>query len=157
MMDQARGGRSLLARIGTHRLVAAALAMACIVYLAVALQLPTGSIRRPGSGFFPQVTAVLGIALALGAALLARPQPVAPPERTALWFSAALFTFCALLQPLGFILAGMLFTGLLAWQLGAANTRQIAAVALPAPLVLHAIFVRAFDITLPRGLLAGLI
>lgn len=149
--------KSLLARFGTHRLVAAALALACVAYLAVALQLPTGSIRRPGSGFFPQVTAVLGITLALGAALLARPHTVAPPECTALWFSAALFAFCALLQPLGFIPAGILFTGLLAWLLGAANTRQIAAVALPTPLVLHVIFVRAFDITLPRGLLAGLI
>jgi len=149
--------KNLLNRIGAGRVIAATIALVCIAYFVMALQLPVGTPRLPGSGFFPIVLALLGIALALLAILFAKPHPVPPSDHAVLWFVLGLAAFGVALEPLGFIPAGIIFTGFLAWLLGAENMRQIIAVALPAPPVMYAIFLYALEIKLPRGLLAGLI
>ena len=139
-----------------QRLVAGAIALICLVYFYVALDLEWGRITRPGPGFFPQLLALLGLVLAGIAALLARaPVAVEETERGALPFTLALLAFCVLLQPLGFVLAGMLFTGFLARLLGAMRWWQVAAVALPTPIVLKLIFAHAFQMNLPAGLLGS--
>jgi putative tricarboxylic transport membrane protein len=127
-----------------------------VAYFYVALDLEWGRTTRPGPGFFPRLLALLGLVLAGSAAFLARP-PVAlgESERGALPFTLALLAFCVLLEPLGFVLAGMLFTGLLARLLGAVRWWQVAAVALPTPIILKLIFAHAFQISLPAGLLVN--
>lgn len=139
-----------------QRVVAVVLAVASLAYLMLALQLPWGRVSRPGSGFFPQIAAGLGLVLAFGSALWARRELDPPPAeyRKPLVFSALLIAVSLLLEPLGFILTGTLLTAVLAWQLGASKVWQVAAVALPAPWVMHYLFVHAFEIKLPAGLLA---
>jgi hypothetical protein len=138
-----------------QRLVAGAIALVCLAYFYVAMDLDWGSTTRPGPGFFPRLSALLGLVLAGGAAFLARPVEVDQTERGALPFTLALLAFCVLLKPLGFVLAGMLFTGVLARLLGALRWWQVAAVALPTPILLQLIFARAFQMNLPAGLLEG--
>ena len=139
-----------------QRLVAGAIALVCLSYFYVALNLEWGSTTRPGPGFFPRLLALLGLVLAGGAAFLAQPRVAADEnERGALPFTLALLAFCVLLQPLGFVLAGMLFTGLLARLLGAVRWWQVAAVALPTPILLKLIFAHAFQMNLPAGLLGS--
>lgn len=148
---------SILMRSGAQRWVAGAIALSCLTILWFAMDLDWGSATRPGPGFFPQLLAGLGALLAGGAALLAKPAPIAISRQGALPFTIALIAFCMLLQPLGFILAGMLFSGWLAHLLGADRLWKIAAVAVPTPVVLYLIFVHAFQINLPAGMLGGLI
>ena len=146
----------LYAGTGRQRLVAALLAVASLVYLWFALDLSWGRWSRPGSGFFPRISAGLALLLATGAALLTR-TPSVPPAGDAskpLILTGLLILFTVALQPLGFIVCGSVFTACLAWQLGARRVSQVAAVALPLPWVLHYVFLTAFEIRLPAGLLA---
>jgi len=142
-------------RLRAQRVVALAIAAVCAGYFWVALDLAWGSTTRPGPGLFPRISAALALLLAVVAAVLAAPLP--EPERVSgAWTcSLALLAFCLLLQPLGFVLTGTLLAALLARLLGAATPAQVAAIALPAPLLLHLLFARAFDIKLPAGLLRG--
>jgi len=142
-----------------QRVVAVVLATISLAYLLVALELPWGRVSRPGSGFFPQIVAGLGLVLAVGSALWARSESDPPPAeyRKPLIFTALLIGVSLVLEPLGFILTGTLLTGVLAWQLGARKAWQIGVVALPAPWVMHYLFVNAFEIRLPAGILAPLL
>jgi putative tricarboxylic transport membrane protein len=142
-------------RVPTQRVVALAFAVACVAYFWIALGLSWGSATRPGPGFFPRLSAVLALVLAAVAFALAA--PLARPEqvRGAWPASLALLAFCLLLQPLGFVVAGTLLAALLARLLGARTAWQVAAVSIPAPLLLHLLFSRLFEIKLPAGVLRG--
>ncbi|MBI4189542.1 MAG: tripartite tricarboxylate transporter TctB family protein [Betaproteobacteria bacterium] len=143
-------------RIGAERLVALAIGIVCIAYLAAALELPPGTVQRPGSGFFPQLAGALGLVLALAAAVLAPARPAPAIERPAVVFIAALLAFSAALDMLGFVPAGVLFTALLVRLLGAESAWQIGGIGVITPIALDLMFTRGFGITLPRGVLAGL-
>lgn len=138
-----------------ERLVALATGLVSVAYLVLALDLPTGTIHRPGSGFFPQLAATLGIVFSMMAGLFATPRYAPVVDRPTLLFMPAVVAFAATVEPLGFIPSGILFTGVLVWLLGSRRIAEIAAIALAAPLVLDLLFSRAFDLKLPRGLLGG--
>lgn len=78
----------------------------------LSLQLPLGTLRAPGSGFFPFALGLMLVALAAAELLrlrLARPKPapVAPAAdgaaRRVLLFMAVVAVTTALLQPIGYV------------------------------------------------------
>lgn len=141
---------------GAERLIALGIGMVCIGALAAALQYPLGTVQRPGAGFFPQLVGMLGLVLSLAAVVFAPARTTLSIERPAVVFIAALLAFCGALNTLGFVVAGVLFTALLARLLGARGAGRIGAIGIITPIVLYLLFTHGFGIVLPRGILAGL-
>jgi hypothetical protein len=128
---------------------------------ALALQLPLGTLRMPGTGSFPLVLGLvlMGLAAAEGLRVhLARPKaPVAqaPDDtggtRRVMQFMAAVVAATALLQPLGYALTGFVLMLALLAVFGLRRWGVAAAIALASAAVSWVVFVRWLRIPMPPG------
>jgi uncharacterized membrane protein len=135
---------------------------------ALSLQLPLGTLRAPGSGFFPLVLGVLlmGLAGSHGIRLyLARPKPVAVPAaptlpaaptsdgatlRVVLFMGAVAFA-TAFLETLGYAIVSFLLMLALLWILGVRKWHVAGLIALGSAGFSQVVFVHWLRIPLPSG------
>jgi len=128
----------------------------------LALQLPIGSFRAPGSGLFPLIlgVALMGLAAAhlLQLRLAARGAAPAPAPAggrgslsRVLAFVAAVAAATALLGPLGYPLVSLLLLAALLRILGLRPWWTAVAIALGTAAAAYVLFVRWLQIPLPRG------
>ena len=142
---------------------------------ALSLQLPLGTPRLPGSGFFPLVLGLALMALAAGHGVKiyrARPKaaapqtpaaprtPVAPgaaapgddgATRRVVLFIAGVIAAIALLQPLGYSLSSFLLMLVLLQILGIRRWYASGAIALASAAACYVVFVHWLKIPLPSG------
>jgi len=135
---------------------------------ALSLQLPLGTLRAPGSGFFPLVLGLLlmGLAASHGIRLhLARPKPAAVPTtpappaaasgdgatlRVVLFMGAVAFA-TALLETLGYALVSFLMMLALLQVLGVRKWHVSGLIALVSAGFSQVVFVHWLKIPLPSG------
>jgi putative tricarboxylic transport membrane protein len=124
-----------------------------------ALQVPLGSVRMPGAGFFPLL---LGIALSLLAILLLGMTAAHPPgewrrvwpERPeVLYLIASLAAGVALFERLGFLVTMTAFLAVALKVLGRMSWPSAAVLALVGSVASYLVFSRALLIALPTGIL----
>jgi putative tricarboxylic transport membrane protein len=145
------------------RLAGLVLCLASIVLLMSAWQIRRVIPIGIGPGTFPIILAsllgMMGFVL-----LLRRSVPRDPSEdpsvvQTLAGMSAyvvlAVFTLLAL-EPAGFILTGTILIIATGWKLGARWVPLLATASL-APAIIHFLFVRAFSVPLPAGILDGVL
>ncbi len=131
------------------------------VTAALSLQLPLGTLRMPGSGFFPLALGLLLAGLAAAQAIrayLARPGPAAAPAapesdgatRRVVLFMGATALAIALLPYLGYALVGFLLMLALLQVLGMRRVPSVL-VALGSAVACYFIFVQWLRIPLPEG------
>jgi putative tricarboxylic transport membrane protein len=134
------------------------------------LSLPIGTLRAPGSGFFPLL---LGLVLAVLSAVQGvtsyrarirqvrtEPVPAAEPQprglgedtRRVLMFLGAVAAAVALLPLLGYAVASFVLMLALLRILGVASWPLIAAISATTALACYLVFVRVLGIPLPAGL-----
>jgi hypothetical protein len=128
----------------------------------LSLQLSVGTLRAPGSGFFPFVLGLMLMGLSAGHALrlhlAGRELPTGPETdrkdgvstRQVLRFMGAVVAGTALLEPLGFLLVSFLLMVALLWGLGI-RWHVSGLIALPTALGSYLLFVQWLQIPLPRG------
>ena len=138
------------------------------VTVALSLQLPLGTLRMPGTGFFPLVLGFLLVALAAaqGIRLLlakarapapATPMPAPAPAASAdgatrrvVFFIGVVALATLLLQPAGYVVATLiLMVGLL--RVLGVGWGACALIALSAAVASHFVFVRWLGIPMPAG------
>jgi putative tricarboxylic transport membrane protein len=145
----------------TGRLLALAVLTASGVYLASAWPLPQGTLARPGPGFYPLAVALLGTIVALvwaisafrGAPAMSSVSMLEGPSRTRVGATAALLVgFCLLLPWTGYVVASLLFTGLMLRGLGAA-WRSSVVIGLGTAAVSYYVFATLLGVPLPSGAL----
>lgn len=135
------------------------------VTAALSLQYPLGTLRMPGSGFFPLVLGLMLMGLAAAHAFklhLERPQPAppAPPEaaavrpdegtRRVLLFIGIVALATALLHSIGYVAASfLLMLGLL--RVLGVRWGTAALLAAAAAVAAHVLFVRWLHIPMPAG------
>lgn len=145
------------------QLAGVVLCLACIVLLMSAWQIRRVIPIGIGPGTFPIILAsLLGI---MGFVLLMRRSAAhetsgdASLVQTLTGVSAyvvlAVFTLLAL-EPAGFILTGAIIIIATGWKLGARWVPLLATASL-APATIHFLFVRAFSVPLPAGILNGVL
>ncbi|WP_154402090.1 tripartite tricarboxylate transporter TctB family protein [Ornithinimicrobium cavernae] len=71
--------------------------------------------------------------------------------------AAILVGYVLLLEPLGYLLATILFFGGVAWTLGSRNWRLLLLISIVLPLVVFLLFTRGLGIYVPNGLLQAVI
>jgi putative tricarboxylic transport membrane protein len=145
----------------TGRLLALAVLAASGVYLASAWPLPQGTLARPGPGFYPLAVALFGTIVALAWVISAfRQRPVISsvstleaPSRTRVRATAGLLVgFCLVLPWTGYLVASLLFTGLMLRGLGAA-WRSSLVIGLGTAAVSYYVFATLLGVPLPGGTL----
>jgi hypothetical protein len=124
-----------------------------------ALQVPFGSFRMPGAGFFPLL---LGITLSvcslvlLGIELLGDTTatvPVLPARAEVVYLLVAIFASVWLFERAGYVLTMVLFLGVVLKVLGKLGWTATVVLALVGSLAAYVILGRALMIALPSGLL----
>jgi hypothetical protein len=123
-----------------------------------ALQVPFGSFRMPGAGFFPLL---LGVALAilalvhLGINLLgsAETTPVGRSRAETLALIGALFTSVWLFERAGYLLTMALFLGVSVRVLGKTGWTMAVVAALTGSVASYLLFGHVLSIALPAGIL----
>jgi len=138
------------------------------VTAALSLQLPLGTLRAPGSGFFPLVLGLLLMGLAASHAIrlhLARPKPAAVPTtpaapaapssdgatlRVVLFMGAVVFA-TALLETLGYATVSFLLMLALLRILGVRKWLVSGPIALASAGLSQVVFVHWLRIPLPSG------
>lgn len=130
-------------------------------YLANAWPLPSGTVARPGPGFYPMAVGVFGAAVALVWVVSAFRDSTATVDgpamdrqsRARVRVTAGLLVgFCLLLPWIGYPVASLLFTGLLLRGLGA-QWRAAVIVAAGSALGSYYVFGVLLGVPLPRGTL----
>jgi hypothetical protein len=134
----------------------------------LSLQLPVGTLRGPGSGFFPLALGLMLMGLAAGHGVqlyLARPTPAAEPrpaaEPAARWlhgstlrvllFMGTVAVATALLERLGYALVSFLLMLALLQILGARRWGVSGLIAALSAVASYLLFVRWLGIPLPAG------
>jgi hypothetical protein len=124
-----------------------------------ALQVPFGSFRMPGAGFFPLLLgATLGVlALVLfGVQVLGDTQAVTqvrPARAEVLYLMGAIFAAAWLFERAGYVLTMVLFLGVVLKVLGKLGWVTTVVLALVGSLAAYVLFGRVLMIALPSGLL----
>jgi putative tricarboxylic transport membrane protein len=145
-----------VARQVIERLPALALIALALAALHEASGLAFGTLRQPGSGFYPTLVCVALIAF--GALSLAAPasqgSPAAPPAGHArVWLVVtALAAFVWMLNPVGFVLCAALLLLLLLRGIGGVSWLASTTAAALGSLACYALFTR-LGMPLPAGLL----
>jgi len=130
---------------------------------ALSLQYPLGTLRAPGSGFFPLVLGLMLMGLAAAQAVRARlepPKPAIAPEaaprrldeatRRVLVFMGVAALATALLQPIGYVASGfLLMLGLL--RAFGVRWGVAALIAVVSAVASHVLFVQSLGIPMPAG------
>jgi hypothetical protein len=149
-------------------------AMALFVFGAAtalaSLYLPVGTLRAPGSGFFPLLLGLMLAALSVSQGVclyLARLRqvraasvpPAAPPSqrldegtRRMLLFMGAVALAIVLLPTLGYALTSLILMLALLRILGVASWPLVGTISAATAIACHFVFVRALGIPLPAGL-----
>ncbi|HYL81832.1 MAG TPA: tripartite tricarboxylate transporter TctB family protein, partial [Candidatus Acidoferrum sp.] len=126
------------------------------------LQLPLGTLHRPGSGFFPLILGLILMALAfchLWQSRRAAPAPATPVasqgRRGSVWrvllFLGAIALAMALLDTLGFPVVAFLLMVALLEILGIRRRRDSVVIALCTAVAAYVLFVQWLQIPLPKG------
>jgi putative tricarboxylic transport membrane protein len=124
-----------------------------------ALQVPLGSFRMPGAGFFPLV---LGLALSLLSVVLLAMNLASPaggsthvwPERPeVLYLVGSLVAAVWLFERAGFLLTMTLFLGVAMRVLGRMSWMTVVVLSLAGSVTSYVLFSRALLIALPSGIL----
>jgi len=124
-----------------------------------ALQVPFGSFRMPGAGFFPLL---LGITLSVLALVLlstellgdaAATAQVLPARAEVLYLLVAIFASVWLFERAGFVLTMALFLGVVLKVLGKLGWTTTVVLALVGSLAAYVVFGRVLMIALPSGIL----
>ena len=124
-----------------------------------ALQVPLGSFRMPGAGFFPLLLGVtLGVfsLMLLGTSLLSpagAPTPVRPERPEVLYLVGIIFVAAWLFEPAGFLLSMALFASVVMKVLGTMNWVTAVVLAVVGSVTAYVVFSRVLLIALPSGLL----
>jgi hypothetical protein len=124
-----------------------------------ALQVPFGSLRMPGAGFFPLLLGVtLGVLslLLLGTSLLgpgAESVDVRPERREVVLLTASIFVAVLLFERAGFLLTMALFAAVVMKMLGTLSWGAAIGLALLASVIAYVVFGRVLLIALPSGIL----
>jgi len=136
------------------------------ITVALSLQLPLGTLRMPGSGFFPLVlglalmtlAGVHGVQLRLAKPKAATPEPQPAPQTPAdgstirvVLFMGTVAAATALLEPLGYTLSSFLLMLALLWILGLRRWHLSAMIALASAAASYVIFVVWLKIPMPSG------
>jgi putative tricarboxylic transport membrane protein len=135
----------------------------------MSLNLPIGTLRAPGSGFFPlalglmlaALSASQGVTLYLERCRQAQPAPVPPATPPSPWFTegtrrvlifmGAVALAIALLPTLGYALTSLILMLTLLRILGAASWPLIGAISAATAIACYLVFVRVLGIPLPTG------
>jgi putative tricarboxylic transport membrane protein len=142
--------------------VAAAFLLLSVAYGIGSLQLPMGTLERPGPGFFPLIVALVMAALSgpLLWRFLCGKKPPPPGEhpfprgadlRRVLALGGALLLFAVLLQPLGYGITSALLMGTVLRLLGMRHWGRIALSAVLATAISYWLFASLLDVPLPPG------
>jgi putative tricarboxylic transport membrane protein len=124
-----------------------------------ALQVPFGSLRMPGAGFFPLLLgATLGVLslLLLGTSLLnasGESVDVRPERREVFHLAASIFVAVFLFERAGFVLTMALFAAVVMKMLGTMGWATAVVLALLGSVAAYVVFGRVLLIALPSGLL----
>jgi hypothetical protein len=124
-----------------------------------ALQVPFGSLRMPGAGFFPLLLGVtLGVLslLLLGTSLLGpgtESVDVRPERREVVLLMASIFVAVLLFERAGFLLTMVLFAAVVMKTLGTLSWGAAIGLALLASVIAYVVFGRVLLIALPSGIL----
>jgi len=134
---------------------------------ALSLQLPLGTLRMPGTGFFPLALGLALMALAAGRGVQlyrARPEAAAPgtpaapaaaegedATRRVVLFVCGVIAAVALLQPLGYVLSSFLLMLVLLLILGLRPWYTSAGIAFVSAAACYVVFVFWLKIPLPPG------
>lgn len=145
------------------RLAGVVLCLASIILLMSAWQIRRVIPIGIGPGTFPIVLAsllgLMGFVLLLRRTIVRDASEDASLRQTLTGMSAylglAVFTLL-LLEPAGFILTGAIMIIVTGWMLSA-RWAPLIATACVAPAVIHFLFVRAFSVPLPAGILNGVV
>ncbi len=130
---------------------------------ALSLQYPLGTLRAPGSGFFPLVLGLMLMGLAAAQAVRSRlepPKPAIAPEaaprrldeatRRVFVFMGVAALSTALLQPIGYVASGfLLMLGLL--RAFGVRWGVAALIAVVSAVASHVLFVQSLGIPMPAG------
>lgn len=123
----------------------------------LSLQLPLGTVRLPGSGFFPLALGLLLMALSAAQGIRVHLAPPATSSaengstRRVVLFMAAVAAATALLSTLGYALVSFLMMLALLRILGLQDWRVCGLVALGSAAASHVLFVHWLRIPLPSG------
>ena len=133
------------------------------VYLTQALQLPRGTMARPGAGWYPTAIAVFACIVALGATVHAFRTPVAAREPMAgddanararrgrvVGMVLSLLAFCLVMPWIGYPIASLAFVTTALVGLGSRWPMALAVGVLSAALS-YVLFAVLLDVPLPRG------
>jgi putative tricarboxylic transport membrane protein len=124
-----------------------------------ALQVPFGSLRMPGAGFFPLLLGVtLGVLslLLLGTSLLdasGESLDVRPERREVLQLTASIFVAVFLFEWAGFLLTMAMFAAVVMKMLGTMSWTTAVVLALLGSVTAYVVFGRVLLIALPSGVL----
>jgi hypothetical protein len=136
----------------------------------MSLDLSIGTLRAPGSGFFPLVLGLVlaalavsqGVTLYLARLRQAQPAPALPAEpplpwltegtRRVLLFMGAVALAVALMPLLGYAFASLILMLTLLRILGVTSWPLVGAISVATAIACHAIFVRLLGIPLPVGM-----
>jgi putative tricarboxylic transport membrane protein len=124
-----------------------------------ALQVPFGSVRMPGAGFFPLLLGVtLGVLslLLLGTSLLSpggESLDVRPERREVVQLTASIFVAVFLFEWAGFLLTMALFVAVAMKMLGTMSWVTAVVFALAGSVTAYVVFGRVLLIALPSGIL----
>ena len=124
-----------------------------------ALQVPFGSFRMPGAGFFPLLLglALSGLSIGLLGISLLRPghqsTRVWPEQREVLYLVGSVVAAAWLFERAGFLLTMALFLGVAIRVLGKVRWVTVVALALVGSVTSYVLFSRALLIALPSGVL----
>jgi putative tricarboxylic transport membrane protein len=123
-----------------------------------ALQVPLGTFRMPGAGFFPLF---LGLTLGVLSIVLLAQGLVSPaPESTRVWpertevlsMVGSLLVAVWLFERAGFLIAMALFLGVAMRVLGTRSWATVVVAALVGSVASYVVFSRALQIALPSGI-----
>jgi putative tricarboxylic transport membrane protein len=141
-----------------QRGVALAFLAASVVYLALAMGFPFGTLARPGAGFFPVGVGVFlcAAALTVVAAGFRRVPAAAPPlapesRRRVAVTGAALAAFCLLVPWLGYPACAFLFVMLVLRRLGGGRWLSVLIIAALSAAISYYVFASLLSVPLPRG------
>lgn len=135
------------------------IAAVCAVYLYSAWQLPIGTLGRPGSGFFPIILGVLGVALAVIDLVMTgrkREGGGGPTRNDVIKIGgsmAAVLAFTFLLETLGGMLSLFLLILAFAKLCGMPGKTKPAVLALITAVTVYSLFALMFKVPIPQGVL----
>jgi len=124
-----------------------------------AIQVPVGTVRMPGAGFFPLVLGLTLVVLSLALLAMNLLSPAAGPTRVwperpeVLYLLGSMVAAVWLFERAGFLLTMALFLGVAVRVLGTMSWVTVVVAAMVGSVTSYMVFSRALLIALPAGIL----